>query len=656
MNTSSNPCRISRLLAVGLILSLVGFAVVALLPTEAPRPSVIGHADDDAREDAARLTTSRTTLPDRAPVASERHAGVYHARVGSRFVFDLDQTAEFELSAAHDGAARSTGNHRMHAHGRLELTVAARRPDEILVVVRLLDMTLESPTARGASARGAEIAAACEAPVLVKMAEDGRLLGFAFAEQHDFEARTMLRGLLGSLAFVVPLDAAGHWEVEATNQGGTFLANYQLLPRDSDGGIALRRTKTRYLTMVGFDDGVGEHEIGGHSSAWMDDQLGWLSRAEINESFALVLPHGSGSTRSHVKITLALTKSDWVANVCEGDPWSRPFGPVSGAAEEDAAIATLTANWRRRLEGVTLQSLLAELQALLETTRSSGPETFKVLTRLAWLLTLDAKVTAELRDLILANRVSSKLAMLCLSALGEAGTPTAQAALVAVLDNSALPSDIRNSAADGMFGLEKPGGEVFDALANQVGDMTALDDIRGSCLLAFGVLAGRSGNPMGNGRTPMEHLLGMETQARHAGATAGWLDALGNSCDAQTFNRVVAHLEHANPGVRQSALEALRGHNGSRAASAIEHRAIHDHDINVRARAVQVLGMRRDGHAATTLARLADQDASPIIRRIAITEISRMDHHNAQALLAHSAQNDSDKSVRDLAQRLLGLR
>jgi HEAT repeat protein len=274
-------------------------------------------------------------------------------------------------------------------------------------------------------------------------------------------------------------------------------------------------------------------------------------------------------------------------------------------------------------------------------------------TKLAWLVILDKKVAAELGEAILANAVSEKVATMCLSALGKAGTPAAQAALVGVLDSARLSSAVRSSAAIGMYGLQKPGKKVFAALSRQVGDMTALDEVRGSSLLAFGVLAGRSNEPLASGQTPIQHLLAMETKADRAAAAAAWLDALGNSSDPRTLDRVVAHLGHKDPQVRQSAVEALRGHDDPRAASAIERMARYDQDINVRVRAVQVLGMRNDRHAAITLARLARQEKSPVVRRAAIREISAIGHPDAKTLLAHSAQNDPDKGVREFAKMLL---
>jgi len=650
MNTASNNRRLVCLLTAVLTLALGVFVLATLPSSEAP--AVVG-VEKDSRHAGTHTLASSTTSPDRTKITTPRHAGVYHARVGSRFVFDLDYAAEFALAIEQDGMAHSTGDHRMHAHGDLEWTIAARRPGEILALVRLQDLKLDSADTPASKAAAAEVAAECQVPLFVKMSEDGQLLGYAFDKRQGFEARTMLRGLLGPLAFVVPFDAAKTWDVESDDQVGTFSAHYRRMSAKHDGGMELRRSKTRYLTMVGFDEGVGKHEISGVSSARIDKELGWLCHAAVDESLEMALPIGAGSARSRVKITLKLTKADWVAEVCEADPWSRAFMPVSGVHMDDAHEAMETARWREQLEGVTLQDLLIELEALLASGKESSQETMQAWTKIAWLVTLDKKVAAELRDVILANAVNEKVATMCLSALGKAGTPAAQAALVGVLESARLSSAVRSSAAIGMYGLQKPGKEVFQSLSRQVGDLTELDEVRGSSLLAFGVLAGRSSKPMGDGQTPTQHLLGMETKAERADASASWLDALGNSRDADTLDRVVAHLKHKDPQVRQSAVEALRGHEDPRAARAIERLAMHDQDINVRVRAMQVLGMRNDRHAAMTLVRLARQDKSPVMRRAAIREISGMGHPDAKTLLTHSAKNDPDKGVREFAKKLL---
>ena len=652
MNLAGYDRRYFYLLAAGLILAL---AVVGLRNQAPATTPGISEIVEGPRVAGSQLEDDSAAPPQRNEVTDSRHAGVYHARVGSRFVFDLDYAADFSLSMVQDGAVHPGGDHHMHAHGELQCTVAARRPGEILTLGELKGLKIDDAPGAKAAAKAAakEVAAQCQIPLLIKISEEGQLLGYAFDERQGFEARTMLRGLFGPLAFVVPHDAAKTWDVESEDSTGTFSARYRRTPTTPDAGLALRRSKTRYLSMAGFDNGVGKHEIRGSSSAHIDEDLGWLRDAAVDESLDMALPIGAGSASSRTRITLKLSRADWVAEVYEGDPWSCAFMPVSGVPEEGAHAEMEMAQWREALEGVTLQDLLIELEALLAAGQDSSREVMQAWTKIAWMVTLDEEVAAELRDVILANAVNEKVANMCLSALGKSGSPAAQAALVGVLESAGLSMAVRSSAAIGMYGIQKPGTEVFESLSKQVGDMRGLGEVRGSSLLAFGELAGRSSQPMSDGRTPTEHLLAMEAKAKRADASASWLDAVGNSGDADTLERVVVHLKNKDPEVRRSAVEALRHHQDPRAATAIERVAVRDQDINVRARAVQVLGMRNDGHAAKVLFRLAREDKSPVMRRAALGEVAAIAHPDAEALLTQSAKMDPDSGVREFAQKQL---
>ncbi len=194
MNTASDTRRLSRLLALGLILALGVLAAVTMLPSA---PGVRDHAEADTEftEAAVPLAFPPSAPSGRTALAATRHAGVYHAPVGSRFVFDLDYRIGIDMSATKGNDTAPTSGQKLHGRGQLELTVAARRPGEILVMAQLPDLTLEA-----AGSNLDETAAGWRAPLFVKMTEDGRPLGHAFDAQHDVGARNMLRGLLCLLA------------------------------------------------------------------------------------------------------------------------------------------------------------------------------------------------------------------------------------------------------------------------------------------------------------------------------------------------------------------------------------------------------------------------------------------------------------------------
>ncbi|MAE78002.1 MAG: hypothetical protein CMJ85_14155, partial [Planctomycetes bacterium] len=581
MNTASDTRRLSRLLALGLILALGVLAAVTMLPSA---PGVRDHAEADTEftEAAVPLAFPPSAPSGRTALAATRHAGVYHAPVGSRFVFDLDYRIGIDMSATKGNDTAPTSGQKLHGRGQLELTVAARRPGEILVMAQLPDLTLEA-----AGSNLDETAAGWRAPLFVKMTEDGRPLGHAFDAQHDVGARNMLRGLLCLLAFVVPPDAGDQWEVESTDDTGTFVAQYRLLTASGAHTMALQRTRDRYLTMTRFPDETPEHTLGGRACARIDDRLGWLSHADVDESCDVVIPivHDTNAFLSvRTKISLELTGADRVAveGLVQENPWDLPFVAVFTAIQSDNGDAGRIASLTRKLDGVTLHGLLSELQAVLAAGEASRAKALSICVKLAGLLTIKPEAIGTLLDLIRANGIGVDVAMYCHAALAQAGTPAAQTALTAILADPSVPMVIRRSAAGAIYDIEAPTDSVFDVLSAQVRDMHALNEVSGNSLLAFGVLAGRSDARLGDGRTGLDRLLAMETSARNAGATEAWLDALGNSRQPAILDRVMPYLDDSDARVRQRAVVALRGIDTPGAAAAIEHRAMHDADLQVR--------------------------------------------------------------------------
>jgi HEAT repeat protein len=290
------------------------------------------------------------------------------------------------------------------------------------------------------------------------------------------------------------------------------------------------------------------------------------------------------------------------------------------------------------VDGATLSDLLA---AIAQTTDDQA-RGYQFM-RLGALLRLDANSIDEAARAIAAK---DPAAMMLISALGEAGTPRAQAALARMLDGSVLDDHQREQAAVALGLTDAPTDGTFDALARA---SRREGDAGNTALLALGNAALRAAddNPAEAARR-VDELLAQLARTTSDEERALVLRALGNTGDVRILAAVASALASGSVPVRIAATEALRLVPGSEALIAS---ALRDRVADVRAAAVFACAERDLAALAAPLATVVQREPEVQIRR-AVIELAG-DHAALRSLLVHAAARDSDRELRELAARLL---
>ncbi|MBX3464519.1 MAG: HEAT repeat domain-containing protein [Planctomycetes bacterium] len=571
------------------------------LPAERPAAAVAGTGSDSA-------LVADTGASTRAAGA---RAGCLGAPAGANFVYRLEDRSDFTL---HSPEAGTQPGGRLHVEGNLTAMVLDRRGDEVLVREQLDGLVFLGADGRAIEGDPVQqsLVAAAATPLLVRLDARGRVLGLGFAEGLDGDQRNFLRGMHGVLRFQAPAAGDADWDAAESDTTGDYAARYEVLPA-ADDEVRVRRTRRHYTQVAGHDE-LPAHALRGHGEATFALEHGWLAMAMLDETMTLALPLLELQLRTERRATARLVASAHVS--VDEDltaAWRRATAPASGAGEQVGRFAADNERqaWQQRLAGVSLDQLLDRLQQLLAQAPADAEAVDAAFQQLQWLARLDDEVVAGIRERLDTRQLPGELAGVALSALGAAGTPSAQAALDAVRSDRSQGFDIRQAATIATLQLEAPSPQLVAGLHRDAGSDF---DGREGALLVLGALAPRSGSALADGRSPLAALLDMEADAAARGDLRTWLLAIGNAAPAQTVQIARCHLDHADPAVRAAACVALRRIADPVAVTILIDRGLTDPMPAVRHECVLVLARRSEPAAREALQRIAQQDPDENVR------------------------------------------
>lgn len=613
-HSTTSPFRSALLIAplAALVALTVTFGFAA--DTTMPAPAVDAISQANTRTVDGNLTAPRL---DRARTDTVR--GFWSAPPGSLFVHHVVDHCDFEIRSA-EGGTQPAGNLRTECD--VETTVLDRRTGEILVRQQILGLRF-----LGADGRPIEndpiqqsFVAAAAGPVFLRIGPVGQILGLGFASTLDGDQRNFLRGTLGLFAFEAPPADASSWTSQVADTTGEYDARYEVLAGSTTDEVSVRRTRLRY-TRIGNDE-VPQHELRGAAEARFALALGWLREARLDEGMTIALPmldlHAITARRATVTLVEASTTS---IDLDVAVLWAGVDAPASGGHETIGAHAqgNERRRWQQRLEGVSLDQLLAEVQRVLAAEPVDAEALDGAFQQLQWLIKLDDRQAAELAMQLTTRQLGEGPAGVVLGALGAAGTPAAQEALAAVRADGNVPASVRQAATVACLQLAEPTAALVEGLAR---DADGASDQRDTSMLVLGALAQRAPNPLADGRSPTEKLLALESDSAARGDTSTWLLAIGNAAPPATLQIVQRHIGSPDAAVRSAACVALR-----RVA---------------------------DAQALPILIERCTTDPDAMVRRDAVLELGRRRAPGARAALQHVAQNDANEELRNKARELLG--
>lgn len=537
------------LIAVGSGFLAVLAALVAVLTQSAV---------DDAPIEAGMLASSAPASPvvaaetpatarpnvvvrDDAPTAPNtvETAGAYSAAPGSRFEFELETDSAVQFGETTDGAIGTA------LVGTQTTTVLARRDGELVV-----ELTFDVRATIRGGAEGAEQSMANELalPVLVKMKDDGSVLGLGFPVEMSRRTRDAVRGLVASFRFVV-LDGSS-WESSDAEPNGIGRNAYRWLEREAG---RLERTRVAFESVAELADIGGAPGVVGDARALLDANFGWIVDANYAETMGKVaggmLPV-SGRSRGSLK----LVRRELVATPEFGaEDWNRTWEGLQASTIVDGngdPLAFERKFWSERLKGMTLSFLMSNLELLCRAPDPDMTALVAARTDLEWMLRLDPKLVDDV-DALVAT-VDPAAAQILLTAVGRIGDDRCQAVLLRHASDPGRVDDVRAGSLHAMVGVSHPNAAMLTGLSRLFAPGTN-DPARPTALLVAGALAGLTDE----GDAIIPSLLDAKPTADDPLLLADWMTALGNTKNGQVKDIVAQYLNHTDVTVATAAQAAF---------------------------------------------------------------------------------------------------
>jgi hypothetical protein len=266
--------------------------------------------------------------------------------------------------------------------------------------------------------------------------------------------------------------------------------------------------------------------------------------------------------------------------------------------------------WQQRLQGVTLDGLLADLERLLAAPPVDAEAQNEIFQQLQWMVRFDAGAARELHTRLLTRQLGSEASDLVVGALGAAGTAPAQQVLAALRADPTVDTQLREATTISCVQLAAPVPELVAGLC----DGAAAGELDGTSMLVLGVLAPRAAEQRIGDRSPLDVLRGLEAQAEARGELDTWVLAVGNTRGPEVLPIAQRLIDHPAPAVRGACCKAVRGVASADALTILIQRGLADADVGVRTETVLALGRRPEAAARAALEQVARTDPDASVR------------------------------------------
>ena len=523
--------------------------------------------------------------------------GAIKREVGEQTVYELDYAAEVVAGT----------------QPILEVRVQAVWQTTILAVTNLgsrvhsvlLEPKLESTT--GEEAQRQQVRAELGRAHLFSMDKTGAI---QTVELPPVSAITdgLLRSIVSAQQFVLPADGSSRmWQPTESDNVGRYRATYLAGTNGS-----WRKQKLNYVEVASSSLGLAGFQTDIVKSEWvfnLDDQRR-VTNLDAHEETKVPASGPMPELRSKMAVTLRLVGRERLLDVAPLVAATLGFErrSVTAAGKDSLKLETD----RARTEATSFDKLMSELESNGTTQTTARARQYS---SLAAFMRLDRAAVAEAAGRIRRNDPQKNT---LIDALGDAGTPEAQATLTEVMKDG--PSADAGRALASLSFVEQPTPETVTAVADLVDH--PVHGLQARYGLGAFVYNLRERAPE-RAKEVLEDLLARLGGSDNSAEISSYLRALGNAGDAAALPRIVEFVDHESETVRVSVARALR----------------------------RISGLDADRYMAL----LMTKDASAMVRAAAL-EVARQ--RSASALLTHATETlvmgEPDKSVRGGAVRLAG--
>jgi len=495
-----------------------------LLPVVLALGAVILLAEwyTSSTDNAPTEATHPAAQADSAPLAMQWRDGIAQQ-------YRLLSESSMQMQATTQGASSIS----VRMQGQLDTLTLEAANDEAVVGMRFSSVELRiNDTVDAATNR------ALGAPFRVRFAANGMPFAFEFPAEVNQQNRSILENLVRT--FQVSLDGDDNWVVNESNASGTYEAVYK-----RTGPTQVEKSKRKFNAIAAGV--VSWSEISSSESFSIDTGRNWIAEMNVQETMRSDGQGGPAMTVSNYATLqlqpgaqLALSPDLWrfdaVAAMATASPVKRPVPDITPEEARNRILATIPE---------------------LDATRQGR---LGLIHRLRDLLLVDDSLPAVILDVLKTQELEDRTRADLYLVLEQAGTESAQAALVEVItdDSWSLKDGMRAIVAIG--GIKQPTTESITALWEMA--QYSSDGERQRMANSATFALGSIGNSMNKADNPEYATLRSDLLSNAKGSgdvnqRSNYITALGNTHDATLANEVVVMLDDAEPAIRRATALSL---------------------------------------------------------------------------------------------------
>ena len=475
-----------------------------------------------SRDKAPTVATQPAAPVDSAPLDIQWRDGVAQQ-------YRVLAESSMQMQATTQGASSIS----VYMQGLLDTLTLEAANDKAMVGMRFSSVELRINDTVDAATN-----LALGAPFRVRFAANGMPLVFEFPAEVNQQNRSILENLVRT--FQVSLNSEDKWVVNESNASGTYEAAYR-----RTGSAQIEKSKRKFNTTAAGV--VSWTEISSSESFSIEAGRNWITEMKVQETMRsdgqdspamTVSNHATLKLQPGAQLALSpdLWRFDAVATVATASTVKRPVPDITPEQARNRILATIPE---------------------LDTAKQGR---LGLIHRLRDLLLVDDSLPAVILDVLKTQELDDRTRADLYLALEQAGTESAQAALVEVItdDSWSLKDGMRAIVA--MRGVKQPTTESITALWEMA--QYSSDDERQRMANSATFALGSIGNTMNKTDNPEYATLRSDLLSNAMGSgnvtqRSNYITALGNTHDTTLANEVVILLDDTEPAIRRATALSL---------------------------------------------------------------------------------------------------
>lgn len=442
----------------------------------------------------------------------------------------------FKSSMYMEAAASSSSTIGVQLHALLDTLTLDTGLDEAMVGMRLsavdlkINDTIDSETNRALSA-----------PFRVRFASDGMPVAFEFPADVSSQNRKMLENLVQT--FQISIDGADMWVAQESNGNGSYEAVYK-----RSGPLQLDKSKRKFSAPPASM--LAGASITSTEQLRLDPAYDWINVMKVDEELKTT---GSAGPKMTISNHATLEVQPGVQLTLTPDLWR-----FAAAAAADNTAAGIT----HPVPDISAEEARKQIQSTIPELDTAKQGRMVLVHRLRDLLRVDESLPAVLLEILQTQQLSDRTRADLYLVFEQAGTDSAQAALVSVFtDNSRWSSRDAMRAIVAMGGIDEPNQDSIAALWNTALNTESDSDnqrIASAATFALGSL----GNTMKVSSNPeydslRTSLLNNALSGANDKQRSDYVLALGNTQDSTLAYEIVNLLDDDAPSIRRATAQSL---------------------------------------------------------------------------------------------------